>query len=95
LTATSPKGRKVLKQSLLGHFTSVRSDEAAKLDLLDQKYVDVQNAAKEETELSMDYEKEDLLSRKCIRMICETMALGKRMLGSEADESGSGGEPGS
>jgi hypothetical protein len=43
----------------------------------------------------MDYEKEDLLSRKCIQMIYETMTLGKKMLGSEADESGSGGDPGS
>jgi hypothetical protein len=83
LTATSPKGRKGLKQSLLGHFTSVRSYDAAEFDLLDQKYGDVQNAAKEETVLSMDYEKEDLLSRKCIQMIYETMTLGKRMLGAK------------
>jgi hypothetical protein len=36
-----------------------------------------------------------LLSSKCIQMIYETTTLGKRILGSEADESGSGGEPGS
>jgi hypothetical protein len=54
-----PKERKRLKQSLLGHFMFVRSYEAAEFDLLDQKYVDVQNAAKEDTELSMNYERED------------------------------------
>jgi hypothetical protein len=36
-----------------------------------------------------------LLSSKCIQMIYETTTLGKRTLGSEADESGSDGEPGS
>jgi hypothetical protein len=63
LTAASPQGRKRLKQSLLGHFTSFRTYEVREFDLLDQKYLDVKNAANEGTELSMDYEKEDKVAR--------------------------------
>jgi hypothetical protein len=63
LSAASPRARMRLKQSLLGHFKSVRSYEAGKFNLLDQKYVDVQNAAKEDIELSIDYEKTNARKR--------------------------------